>query len=58
MAKQAFQHIHSTILTHNARAQNAYTRENVPGRLRHPSLAYYFHTLILRTILLKSTDYD
>ena len=28
-----------------ARAQT-YTRENVPGRLRHPSLTYNFHTLI------------
>ena len=56
MAKQAHQHTRSTILTHNARAQKAYTRENVPGRLRHPSLARYTHALNLRTIFLKSTD--
>ena len=39
----------------NARAQMSYTREDVPGRLRHPSLIYHAHSKV-RTFFLKSTD--
>ena len=53
MAKDAS--IHSFYGSHTVTRAQTYTREDVPGRLRHPSLAHNFHSNV-RTIFLKSTD--
>ena len=51
MAKQAHQHIHSTVLTHYTRVQKVYTRESIPrGDASVTRAWHYFHTLTLRTI--------